>query len=329
MHDEIMGSEMELELSADAAAEGASALEGLEPDEYIARFEKMDREGTLEKISEGEEASSHEEKKENAPEEGGAQVGAGEEDSLKSSNAPEQEKEPGEEKEEQEQPYRVYQSQEEYQREMDRIIGRRLYEEKGKRVSLQSQYDELANVAAKLLGVDKGAVAEELKRQLREREAVEKGVDAPAYIANEEKKELEERRKRELSEMRAQLFRRDIQLQEEKLKKDYPSFDGEEAVKNRYFTLLLTELYDDPKTRETALKQAYEQVFAPEAKKEVALSEPKKAPQSPKKQTAQRVSEGAISSKGAATSRVSIKNMNAEEFKEFERKLEKGIITLT
>lgn len=145
-------------------------------------------------------------------------------------------------------PFRVYNTQEEFQRDFDKSWNKRYAKEKTEREAKDAEYDELLTSLGALLGVPKENAKEELRRRKLTLEAQNVGEEPESYIA---RKSVEEER----DALRAQIdsdnrakegatLVADIRAQGAKISAKDKSFNIDVAMADPEFQKIVFSLYN-------------------------------------------------------------------------------------
>lgn len=140
-------------------------------------------------------------------------------------------------------PFKSFATQEEYQSELDRIIGERLKKTReGK-----EQLDSILQQAGEFYGSeDATEIVKRLVDDLRSQNADKRGMDVDTYTKNQQdaidaKRYREQQRAQEEREQKIQQIRERWMSEAEELKKVVPSFSFEKAIENKRFYDLITD----------------------------------------------------------------------------------------
>lgn len=140
-------------------------------------------------------------------------------------------------------PFKSFATQEEYQSELNRIIGERLKKTReGK-----EQLDSILQQAGEFYGSEDTAdIVKRLVDDLRSQNADKQGIDVDTYTKNQQdaidaKRYREQQRAQEEREQRIQQIRSRWDSEAEELKKVVPSFSFEKAIENKRFYDLITD----------------------------------------------------------------------------------------
>ena len=144
-------------------------------------------------------------------------------------------------------PFRVYNSQEEFQRDFDRSWNKRHAKEKAEREAKDAELDELLTSLGALLGVPKENAKEELTKRQRTLEAESKGEDPDSYIARRAAEDERDKLQAQIdSDNRAKegaALVADIRGQGEAIGAYDKSFDIDAAMENPEFKRCVFSLY--------------------------------------------------------------------------------------
>ena len=165
---------------------------------------------------------------------------------------------PGEEK-----PFKVYQTQEEFQRDFDKSWNKRYAKEKTEREAKDAEYDELLTSLGALLGVPKENAKDELIKRQRTLEAERKGEDPDSYIARVSAEEERDKLRAQIdSDNRAKegaALVADIRGQGAAISARDKSFDIDAAMENPEFKRCVFSLYRAFPGK--AVEMAYDMVY--------------------------------------------------------------------
>lgn len=212
-------------------------------------------------------------------------------------------------------PFRVYNTQEEFQRDFDRSWNNRYGKMKREQEAKDSAHDELLSDIAGLLGVPKEDAAQELKRRKQTIEAEKLGRDPDEHMEIENLKAENARLKAAERNNETQSIVRNIRAQGEKIMDSDPSFNIDEAMSNEEFAGLVFSLRRS--RPDTAVYDAYRIFYGD--KKSAVVSSVGTAP------TVTRPSEGAAVAKSTGERKpVDFSKKSSREIKDLEKRLLSG-----
>lgn len=224
------------------------------------------------------------------------------------------------------QPFKAFQTQDDWQRTIDGIFA----EKTRKYRTTEHQYNEMLDLSAKLLGVDRESVTDVIKNHVYELEAQREGItDIGLYKEIQRlREELAPNRQESVNsydptqEVR-QRFSYDINAQHDMLKNKFPGFDIDKAAGNFQFAQMFGALYQNPATKGEALERAYKAVFFDEIAQNKAKQEVEKVT-STIRQNQRRVAEGAFQNTNNQAPNFDVDNMSEEQFNAIVKKLKRG-----
>lgn len=191
------------------------------------------------------------------------------------------------------------------QAEMNRVIGQRIRES-------QDKYSALLDDLAVVLNVDRSQVAETARRQRLEAQAREKGIEDVELYAQKEQLEQQTRAMQEQQYYRQLANDMDAQRRNAGI--------GDEQyrmmMENPQFIVTAKNLYDNPNTRESALKTAYQAVYFDELLKARVAAEKEKLVDNIKAGQ-QRVPEGALQKSANASAKVDVSKLTDAQLEEY------------
>lgn len=165
-------------------------------------------------------------------------------------------------------PFRVYQTQEEFQRDFDRSWDKRYGKQKEEAERKDAEYKSLLSDVAELLGVEPDEAATELRKRKLTSAAQKEGRNPDEYIEaenlraeNKKLKEAEDRRN-------AESIINEINAQGARISETDPAFNINEAMKNPEFArqVFFTRQTNPERAVEIAYKIYYEpKAAAPQA----------------------------------------------------------------
>ncbi len=132
-------------------------------------------------------------------------------------------------------PFRVYNTQEEFQRDFDRSWDKRYGKQKEESERKDREHNELISDLAELLGVTPENAPEELKRRKLARQADREGKDVDDLYEIDKLRTENEQYKKQEETRKAEAVVADINAQGAAISKIDPSFDINEAMKNPEF----------------------------------------------------------------------------------------------
>lgn len=163
-----------------------------------------------------------------------------------------------------EKPYRVFQTEEDFQRVFDNAwnkrYGKMMHERDAERTAHQDVLKELGS----LLGVPPEAAAQELKTRKRRLEAEKNGVDPEEYAARAQAEEERDMYKSQLEAQKKQAEASKtvamIRAQGDAISAQDPTFSIDEAMSNPEFAKVVFALA--PISPDRAVRMAYDAVYA-------------------------------------------------------------------
>ena len=239
-------------------------------------------------------------------------------DESEESNTGNNERKPEEEiKNEEVSPFKSFDTQENYQKHIDRIVNNRFRKNKEAEEKLTAEFDGFKNQVAELLGVKPENVLDELEKRSLTAKAEAEGL-VPEQLIKDARQE------REVTRLRTELAERDrqasikravddITAQGAALSKDFPGFDLDEAMENDAFRSTVFSLYNI--SPENAVKRAF---LACEG---MGVISPENESTKPKRT----ISEGAAKDKrSASVKKINVSELTDKEIFEIEKKIARG-----
>lgn len=212
-------------------------------------------------------------------------------------------------------PFRVYNTQEEFQRDFDRSWNHRYGKMKSEQEARDAEHDALLSDVADLLGVSKENAASELKRRKQTVQAEKAGRNPDEFIEVENLRAENEMLKKTQRETEAQAVVRNIREQGERISAVDPSFNIDDAMSDEQFAGLVFSLRRS--RPDTAVSDAYRIFYGD--KKSAVGSSVGTAP------TVSRPSEGAAVAKSTGERKpVDFSKKSSREIKDLEKRLLSG-----
>lgn len=165
---------------------------------------------------------------------------------------------PGENK-----PFRVYQTQEEFQRDFDRSWDKRYGKQKEEAERKDAEYKSLLSDVAELLGVEPDEAAAELRKRKLTSAAQKEGKNPDEYIETENLRAENKRLKETEDRRKAEGIINEINAQGARIKETDPAFDINEAMKNPDFARQV--FFTRQTNPERAVEIAYKIYYEPKA----------------------------------------------------------------
>lgn len=198
------------------------------------------------------------------------------------------------------------------QAEVNRIIGQRIREP-------QDKYSALLDDLAVVLNVDRSQVAETARRQRLEAQAREKGIEDVELYAQKEQLEQQSRAMQEQQYYRQLANDMDTQRRNAGISDEQYRM----MMDNPQFIVTAKNLYDNPNTRETALKTAYQAVYFDELLKARVAAEKEKLVDNIKAGR-QRVTEGAMQKSANASAKIDVSKLTDAQLEEYIDRARRG-----
>ncbi len=209
-------------------------------------------------------------------------------------------------------PFRVYNTQEEFQRDFNRSWNQRYGKQKEEQEKKDKEYNDLLKDLADMLGVEPSAAAEELRRRSLTRKAESEGKSPEDYIELENLRAENARLKESEESAKAKAIVDEINAQGAKIAQMDPAFDINEAMKNPEFArqVFFTRQTNPERAVEIAYKIFYQD------------KEPTTVPSVPGQK---RPIEGAMSAQTTgARQGVDFSKMSSEDMRALDKKILKG-----
>lgn len=218
---------------------------------------------------------------------------------------------PGESK-----PYRVYNTQEEFQRDFDRSWNQRYGKQKAEQEKKDKEYSDLLKDLAKLLGTTPDSAASELRKRRMTTEAEREGKNPDEYIEIENLRAENARLKESEESAKAKAIVDEINAQGAKIAKTDPAFNINEAMKNPEFArqVFFTRQTNPERAVEIAYKIFYDGKKIVDAPLKPVVSQPPARP-----------SEGAAVSKTSGEKKpVDFSKMSSKDILAMEKEIMRG-----
>lgn len=199
------------------------------------------------------------------------------------------------------------------QKDVDYFLGKKTRD-------MQSKHTALLDDLSVLLGVDKTEVVNTVRRQIMEREAAENGAEnIESYV---HQKELEN----ENETLKRQAFERDYfnaKIQSLTEQSDKLGVDFIKLSENEEFVNAVNMFYENPNTKDKAIKLAYRSVFFDELIKKNVQDERDKVI-STVKAGQNRMVEGARETGNGSSAKIDIAKMNDDEIAKLAERVANG-----
>ena len=162
-------------------------------------------------------------------------------------------------------PFRVYNTQEEFQRDFDRSWNQRYGKQKEEAERKEAEHTELLTDIADLLGVAPENAAEELRRRRLTHAAQREGRNPDEYIETENLRAENARLKESEEKRKAEALVSEINAQGAEIQKIDPAFNINEAMRNPEFArqVFFTRQTNPERAVEIAYKIFYADKVAP------------------------------------------------------------------
>lgn len=213
-------------------------------------------------------------------------------------------------------PFRVYNTQKEFQRDFDRSWNQRYGKQKEEQEKKDKEYNDLLKYLADMLGVEPSAAAEELRRRSLTRKAESEGKSPEEYIELENLRAENARLKESEERTKAAAIVEEINAQGAKIAKTDPAFDINEAMKNPEFArqVFFTRQTNPERAVEIAYKIFYDGKKIVDAPLKPVVSQPPARP-----------SEGAAVSKTSGEKKpVDFSKMSSKDILAMEKEIMRG-----
>ncbi len=213
-------------------------------------------------------------------------------------------------------PYRVYNTQEEFQRDFDRSWNQRYGKQKAEQEKKDKEYSDLLLDLAKLLGTTPDMAASELRKRRMTTEAEREGKNPDEYIEIENLRAENARLKESEESAKAKAIVDEINAQGAKIAKTDPAFDINEAMKNPEFArqVFFTRQTNPERAVEIAYKIFYDGKKIVDAPLKPVVSQPPARP-----------SEGAAVSKTSGEKKpVDFSKMSSKDILAMEKEIMRG-----
>lgn len=286
-------------------------------DELLRAYEEGESVDGLNEMLSQMEAGSEEENEPNEIEDNEHLPFAGGNESEES-NADDNREEPEEKgKNEKMPPFKTFDTQENYQKHIDRIVNNRFRKNKEAEEKLTAEFNGFKNQVAEFLGIPPENVLDELEKRSLTAKAEAEGLIPEQVIEKARHSREVENLKNQLAERdRADSIKQavaDITAQGEALSKDFPGFDLDEAMEDDAFRSTVFSLYNI--SPENAVKRAF---LASEG---MGFIRPENESTKPKRT----ISEGAASPKSSASvKKINVSELTDNEILEIEKKITRG-----
>lgn len=222
-------------------------------------------------------------------------------------------------------PFKVYQTQEEFQRDFDKSWGKRYGKQKEEAEKKEAEHNELLADLADLLGVTPDKAAEELKRRKFSRQAETEGKDAGDLYEIDRLRNENELLKKQSEQRRIDAAIADINAQGEAIKKSDPAFDINVAMRNPEFArqVFFTRQTNPERAVEIAYKIFYGDRATPAGQPVPPAQVGQPANQANPVQA--RPQEGAaVAGTSAEKKPVDFSKMSSEDIRALEKKIMRG-----